>query len=159
MMSDETFNPSPDEWYSATLYETFPRKGYIVAQLSNGELVFVSEKVLTFGGPGKHCYCLPLGTTMSVRIEPQSGSKYPYKAAEAQIEADVKAPTIREEVTITSWRQKFGGARRSCGCGLFIWFNSRHDEADFQPGDTITVDVSFSNKRGDFLGNVVLETT
>lgn len=159
MSEENLWMPTESEWYSAVLKESHPKKGYIVAELQNGECVWIREMVITFGGPGKHYYCLPTdGTTeMSVRIERQNHSTLPYKAIEAQIAADTNAPECREDVTVERWTYKCGGVRRACGCGLFAWFQSRHSGAAFQEGDTIQVDVSFSQRRGDFIGTVVEE--
>jgi hypothetical protein len=153
-MSENNFKPDSCDWYSATLRDVYPSRGYIVAQLDNGELVWVREMALTFK---QHYYCLPLGTEMSVRIAKQDHPAYSYKAIEAQIQADVNAPATHEEVVITHWTYKFGGVKRSCGCGLFARFNSRHDGTAFQVGETILVDVHFSEERGDFIGTVVTE--
>jgi hypothetical protein len=162
-MTDELWIPSRTDFYPAILRRTFPERGFVVAELSNGESVWVNERALTFGGPGKHCYCLPLGTEMSVRIERQTDHTFPYRAIEAQIAADTNEPVSREEVTVERWTRlpsgqyKCGGVRRSCGCGLFARFNSGHVGEALQPGDTILVDVAFSEERGDFMGTVVEE--
>jgi hypothetical protein len=100
---------------------------------------------------------------MSVRIERQTEHTFPYRAIEAQIQADTAAPVIREEVTVERWTRlpsgqyKCGGVRRACGCGLFARFNFGHAGEALQPGDTILVDVQFSEQRGDFIGTVVTE--
>jgi hypothetical protein len=145
------WQPSPDEWYDATLFESFPYKDYIIAELSTGERVWVATRTITYGGSGGH-YCNPdVPAALSVRIVRQNHPRAAFKALECQIEADQNF-TATEQATVTYWKGISGAAQRPCGCYIFT-----RDESDIHPnvGDIITISVAFSEFRQDFMGSVI----
>jgi hypothetical protein len=157
-MSEELWIPKPEDWYEAVLTMTAPNKGFIVGQLSNDESVWIHAKDITYGGTGKHHYCLPCdgSVAMSLRIERQEHSAFPYRAIECQIFADLKV-TSREEGTVVYWRESYGSVRRPCGCTVFAR-QGKHDGGYFPVGAPIVIDVAFSEVRGDFVGEVVSDS-
>jgi hypothetical protein len=140
-----TFNPSPEDWWEATLHRVDPEKRVLTAVLSTDERVHIHEMHVTFS-PHGHYFCLPLGTAMSVRIERQRNPWCPFIALEAQFACNDYEPR-RERGTVVRWRHDCGGIRRPCKCEIF----ARDTYENLYIDDEVEYDVSYYEPKGNFI--------
>jgi hypothetical protein len=146
----ETWQPEPDQWWTAVVKLGSAKKEYMFVTLSNSEDVFVSKKTITLAPV--HTFCLR-GVKASVRIAPskRAGSTC-WTALEVQIAG--KPKTFMETAEITTWYQNETGSYGSgrilqCGCPIMIAWTS---DRNLKVGDVVDVNIMFSKRRGNYVG-------
>jgi hypothetical protein len=150
----EAFDPKPEDWWKAKLVRVTADKRILSTKLTNGDLVFIHERDITFA-PHGHYFCLPCdgSTEVVVRIEPNPvNNTHRWRALEAQFVVEEFEP-LRERGHVQDWRPSgygnCGSIRRFCQCGIFAKGNDT-DPTDFVPSDEVEFEVSFNERRGRF---------
>lgn len=144
----------PNDWFECVLKRRLPALPILIGEFSNGQTVWIHEREVT-RLPG-HSLCLPPGTPLFVRMEinkPKKGEihkKYQYRALEAQI--DGEPVELHAQGTVTNWRGSYGGARRDCGCNIFLRTEGADVELGLNAGDRVEFDLMYSEKRHVWFG-------
>jgi len=150
------WRPDPNEWFSCTIRARDTQRRYMTGTLSTNEKVWIPERRVR-SSPGSHTLCskIPIGTEMSVRIEPAI-SYDGWRCTEAIINGDyVAEKDVR--VVVYSWAPAgtYGHTnRQECGCAIFCLTSSGTEAYDARPGDILIVDVQWSTKAGNWIGLV-----